>query len=191
MTIRVTPEVSSTYHRDMIAGGLLASLEAFILERLAPEFPEPPDEVHGTIVPCHDDDRYCAPNSVVKDFYAVELSFQTGTEYIGSFESELSYDVKTRTFQPRWWTRKPLVSIKADEEALKALVQAVHNLRNRIDQEKLTEAACPKCSKKLRIDSSPDSLFLGCRGGCFLYNSPRDSESGQLQEGQLFFRQEP
>jgi len=76
----------------MIADGLLTRLEMFISEDLASQLPMPADDIHGTIVPCFDEERYCGPNSAVKDVYRLELSFQAGAEVIGNFRDDISYD---------------------------------------------------------------------------------------------------
>ena len=189
MPVRVEPKVSTSYHRGMIADGLLTRLEMFISEVLASQLPVPADDIHGTIVPCFDEERYCGPNSAVKDVYRLELSFQTGAEIVGTFRDDISYDSASQTFGPRRRHRKLIVVTQAREEAQKALAEAVHTLCQRIGKEHLTEAACPKCSTALNIIDRPALFDVTCPQGCFNYNFHRDPESGEFLHGHVFYGQ--
>jgi hypothetical protein len=95
MSIRVEPKVSTSYHRGMIEGGLLARLDVFITGELASQLPVPADDIYGTLIPCFDEERYFGPNSTVKDVYRLELSFQAGAEVIGNFKDDISYETAT------------------------------------------------------------------------------------------------
>ena len=187
MLIRVEPKVSTSYHRGMIESGLLSRLETFIATDLASQLPEPADDIHGTLVPCFDEERYCGPNSAVKDVYRLELSFQAGSEIVGTFKDDISYDTAAQTFGPRRRHRRLLVITKAREDAQRALAVAVDALCQRIANEHLKEAACPKCSTALQIIDSPALFDVTCPQGCFKYNFHRDPASGQFQHGHVFF----
>lgn len=189
MPVRVEPKVSTSYHRGMIADGLLTRLEMFISEDLAPQLPVPADNIHGTIVPCFDEERYCGPNSAVKDVYRLELSFQAGAEIVGIFRDDISYDSVSQTFGPRRRHRKLIVVTQAWEEAQKAWAEAVHTICERISKKHLTEAACPKCTTALNIIDSPALFDVSCPQRCFNYNFHRDPASGEFQHGHVFYGQ--
>ena len=173
----------------MIESGLLSRLETFITTDLASQLPVPADDVHGTFVPCFNEERYCGPNSAVKDVYRLELSFQAGSEIVGTFMDDISYDTAARTFGPRRRHRRLLVITKARQEAQRALAEAVNALCQRIGKEHLTEAACPQCSTDLKIIDSPGLFDVTCPQGCFNYNFHTDPASGQFQHGHVFFKQ--
>ncbi len=156
---------------------------------LASQLLVPADYIHGTFVPCFNEERYCGPNSAVKDVYRLELSFQVGSEIVGTFKDDIFYDSVAQTFRPRRRHRRLLVITKARQEAQRALAEAVDALCQRIGNEHLTEAACPKCSTALKIIDSPALFDVTCPQGCFNYNFHRDSASGQFQHGHVFYGQ--
>jgi hypothetical protein len=189
MPIRVEPKVNTSYHRGMIDNGLLARLEMFIAADLASQLPVPADDIHGTIVPCFDEERYCGPNSAVKDVYRLELSFQAGGEVVGTFKDDISFDPASSTFGPRRRHRRLLVITQARQEAQRTLAEAVDVLCKRIGREHLTEATCPRCSTAVNIIDSPALFDVTCPQGCFNYNFHRDPASGEFQHGHVFYGQ--
>jgi hypothetical protein len=189
MPVRVEPKVSTSYHRGMIDNGLLSRLESFIMADLSSQLPVPADDIHGTIMPCYDEERYCGPNSAVKDIYRLELCFQAGSEILGTFKDEISYNTASQTFAPRRRHRRLLVATQARKEVRRALGEAVDTLCQRISKEHLVGAACPKCSTALNIIDSPALFDVTCPQGCFTYEFHRDPGSGEFQHGHVFFGQ--
>lgn len=190
MSIRVEPTISTIYHRGMINSGLLAHLERFISTELASQLPSPPDDIHGTLVPCYDEERYCGPNSAVKDLYRLDLSFRIGSDIAGTFKGDLRYSPADQSFFPRYRHSRLVVITQARQEAQKLLSNAVHTLCRRICEEHITEATCPKCAAGLDIINSPALFDVSCPQRCFNYNFHRDPSSGEFQHGHLFFSQQ-
>jgi hypothetical protein len=173
----------------MIEGGLLARLELFITDDLASQLPVPADDIYGTLIPCFDEERYCGPNSAVKDVYRLELSFRAGAEVIGNFKDDISYDTASKTFGPRRRHQRLLIITQARQEAQRALREAVDVLCKRICKEHLTEVGCPGCATALNVIDSPALFDVTCPQGCFTYNFHRDPDSGEFLHGHVFYGQ--
>lgn len=189
MPIRIESQVSTNYHCDRIADGLLSHLERFISAELAAQLPDPADDIHGTLTPCYNEEKYCGPNSAVKDVYRLDLSFRIGTETVGTFKDDIRHEPVSQGFVPRYKHRKLLVITQARRLAQKKFSEAVHALCRRICEAHIREATCPKCSATLKIIDAPALFDVSCPERCFNYNFHRDPSTGEFQHGHVFFAQ--
>ncbi len=149
-----------------------------------PQADLPFDSTSGSFAATHDEDRYCGPNSIVRNIYKLEFAFHraSGDDTV---RAELVYRPETETFTVRrnkalyLWT----AARRARNDEQRSAIQLVCD---RIADDKLTEAACPLCSAALRIHDTPNLFDVTCPKGCFNYDFHRDPKDGAFLHGHFF-----
>lgn len=179
---------ASAYHSGAMTLEFKEALGAFLEEELLPQVEQPFESTSGTLVAAYDDERYCGPNSAVRDIYKLELAFRrsSGDDTI---EVELVFRANASAFSTR--RNKPLyLWTPARRDRYQAEGRRIQHLCGCIAKHEGVEAVCPSCSAVLRVHDSPGLFDVSCPNRCFKYNYHRDPANGELLHGH-FFRKEP
>lgn len=178
----------SAYHAEAMTTDFKEALGAFLEIHLLPQVEQPFESTDGSVVAAYNDEKYCGPNSMVRDIYKLEFFFHRpgGSD---SIKAELVFSPKNKTFTTR--RNKPLYlwTVRRREGYL---VQGrnIQDLCARIAKRESAEAICPLCSTALVVHDSPSLFDVRCPGRCFSYHYHRDPKDGQFLHGN-FFRNEP
>ncbi|WP_434041537.1 MULTISPECIES: hypothetical protein [Sorangium] len=179
---------ASAYHSSAMTLEFKEALGAFLEEKLLPQVEQPFESTSGTLVAAYDDERYCGPNSAVRDIYKLELAFRrsSGDDTI---EVELVFRANASAFSTR--RNKPLyLWTPARRDRYQAEGRRIQHLCGCIAKHEGVEAVCPSCSAALRVHDSPGQFDVSCPNRCFKYNHHRDPANGEFLHGH-FFRKEP
>jgi hypothetical protein len=177
----------TAYHRGAVDDGFREALSEFLERELLPQLDEPCTRTQGRLTAEFNAEKYCGPNSAVRDAYKLEISFirEHGTDEI---KAQIYRDPKTDNFRPRFkgrplilWTEKR----KAEQQSFR---EAIDHIVKRIHAGEHSEWACPWCSTRLSLIDSPGLFDLSCPQGCFNYNFHRDPETGESMHGHFFSR---
>jgi len=177
----------TAYHREAIDGGFREALSKFLERELLPQLDEPCTRTQGRLTAEFDAEKYCGPNSAVRDAYKLEFSFirEHGADEI---KAQIYRDPKTGCFRPRFkgqplilWTEKR----KAEQQSFR---EAIDHIVKRIHAGEHSEWACHRCSTHLSLIDSPRLFDLSCPQGCFNYNLHRDPETRESMHGRFFSR---
>jgi hypothetical protein len=177
----------TAYHRQAVDGGFREALSEFLEHELLPQVDEAFSRTQGRLTAEFDAEKYCGPNSAVRDAYKLEFSFirKDGADQI---EAKIYRDPKTGSFRPRFkgqplilWTEKRRAEHRSFREAIDRLVKRIHAGED-------SQWVCPSCSTRLSLIDSPGLFDLSCPQGCFNYNFHRDPETREFMNGHFFSR---
>src|SRR5262249_6488169 len=152
-----------------------------------PQVDEPYDRTHGRLTAAFNQDKYCGPNSAIRDAYKFEFYFvrKNGADEI---KADIFRDSKTGLFRQRFkgrqfflWTAKR----KAEQHKFQSSVQEIVE---RIQHGEESEWTCPRCAARLTLVDSPALFDLRCPVGCFDYNFHRDPQTKTFAHGHFFTR---
>jgi hypothetical protein len=179
-TIKFGP-FSTAYHRLAVNDEFREALDRYLSAELLPQVEEPFESTHGSLTALVADDRFCGPNSLVKDIYKLEFEFKRPGSS-DNLTAEIRRSPKTGEFQPRYkhsrlflWTAKR----KAENAIFEGIV-------GRIQSGETGNWPCPRCGSPLKLVDSPSMFDLSCPRACFCYNFHRDPASGELRSGHFF-----
>jgi hypothetical protein len=177
----------TAYHREAVDGGFREALSEFLERELLPQLDGPFTGTQGRLTAEFDAEKYCGPNSAVRDAYKLEFSFirKNGADEI---KAQIYRDPKTGTFRPRFkgqplilWTEKRKTEQQAFREAIDVMVKRIHAGEH-------FQWVCPRCSTLLSLIDSPGLFDLSCPQGCFNYNFHRDPDTKEFMHGHFFSR---
>jgi hypothetical protein len=66
----------SDYHKAAVDTDFRDLLNDYLVGQLLPQVDEPFENTVGRLVATYDDQKYCGPNSAVRDFYTLDFEFQ-------------------------------------------------------------------------------------------------------------------
>jgi hypothetical protein len=173
----------ASYHRALVDEAFLACLDAFLQEILSPQVDHPIAKTAGSLTACFDEERYCGPNSAIRNLFRLKLTFHGPTEE-STIETDLEFDPNTRSFSARpgnslyvWTPARQRVLLER-----KARIQATVKC---ILDEDPGEVACPLCRAPLAVVNNQHLFDARCPSGCFNYNFHKDDD-GNLLHGHFF-----
>ena len=147
----------TAYHREAVDFGFREELSKFLERELLPQVDEPFRRTRGRLTAEFDAEKYCGPNSAVRDAYKLEFSFirDHGDDQT---EAKIYRDLKTGSFLPRFkgqplilWTEKRKAERQSFREAIDRMVKRIHSGEH-------SQWFCPRCSIRLSLIDSP-ALF--------------------------------
>lgn len=177
----------TAYHREADDSGFREALSEFLERELLPQVDEPFTHTQGRLMAEFDAEKYCGPNSAVRDAYKLEFSFirERGADEINA---QIYRDPKTGSFRPRFkgkplilWTEKRKAEQQSFREAIDHMVKQIHAGEH-------SQWVCPRCSARLSLIDAPGLFDLSCPQGCFNYNFHRDPETREFMHGHFFSR---
>ncbi len=177
----------TAYHRGAVDEGFREALSEFLERELLPQVDEPFSHTKGRLTAEFNAEKYCGPNSAVRDAYKLEFSFirEHGADEI---TAQIYRDPKTGFFRPRF-KGKPLIiwteSLKSEQRSFQA---AIDHIVKQIHTGEHSDWVCPRCSTRLALIDSPGLFDLSCPRGCFNYNFHRDPETREFMHGHFFSR---
>ncbi len=184
-SIRFGP-FAADYHRSVVNEQFKATLERFFDRELIPQLDEPIVSADGTFSATFDSDRYCGPNSLVRDIFSLELVL-VGDGGNSELKSDVVFDRESGTFSPRTghghffylWTPSRKRRRKREFELIQRLVDDIQANRTSL-------LACPICGGTLSAINNADIFDVRCPAKrCFHYNYHKDGE-GRLSHGHFF-----
>lgn len=177
---------SSAYHRGLVNDEFKARLQQFLERELLPQLDEPIREADGTIAATFDSDRYCGPNSLVRDIFTLEIVL-VGDAGTSELKSDITFDVADGSFAARTghghhfyvWTPTRRQNRAHELEAIQRAVDDIQRGRE-------FNPECPICAGSLSAINNPDIFDVRCTDNrCFKYNYHKD-ENGRLAHGHFF-----
>jgi hypothetical protein len=177
----------ATYHRAVVDDRFREALSEFLERELLPQVDGPFSRTQGRLTAEFNAEKYCGPNSAVRDAYKLEFTFlrEHGADEI---KAQIYRDPKTGSFRPRLngrplvlWTEKRKVEQQCFRDRIDQMVK-------RIQAGERSQWVCPRCSARLSLIDSPALFDLSCPQGCFDYNFHRDPETREFVHGHFFSR---
>jgi hypothetical protein len=174
---------STHYHANLVDADFKTALSAFLDSKLLPQLDEPTDDADGMLVATFDSDRYCGPNSLVKNIFTLEMTL-LGPDGNSELKTDIEFHPNTKTFSPRagyghhfyvWTPRR-----KRDRETELELIQRLADDFQRTHRVGLK---CPICHGNVTGVDDPTIFDIRCtEQRCFVYNYHKD-ENGRLAHG--------
>lgn len=174
----------SNYHALAITEDFKDGLNDYLEKHLLTQVEEPFEAVSGSLLAAYDEERYCGPNSIVRDIYKFEFSFHrsSGDDTI---KEELVFNPQTKRFSTRrnaplyLWTNKRRTKYQQQSTCIQMLCE-------KIAKRAVVEAVCPLCAAKLAVHDEPSLFDVRCPNRCFNYNYHRDPKDGAFLHGHFF-----
>jgi hypothetical protein len=184
--IRIGP-FATQYHRSSVDATFCADLYDHLCHALLPQVTIAYEEVGGSLVAVFDEDRFCGPNSVVKNIYRLVMVFRCGdtTEEV---DAELKYVPSTRSFVRHkgkalyLWTVGRKARVSEVEQRIEEVCRA-------IERGERLAGPCPVCGAELRIADNDRLFDVTCPSHCFSYNYHRHPETRGFVHGHLFMKE--
>jgi hypothetical protein len=177
----------TNYHSLAVDGAFRESLSAYLEKNLLPQVEDPYSSTEGTLVAAFNEEKYCGPNSLVKDVYVLDFSFVREGER-DSIKVDLIRNNDTGEFRPRYRGAGLELSTAKRRAAGGAFLRDIQTLVDRILRGEETELVCPSCGGQMTLVNSLHLFDLTCPVGCVTYNFHRDPESGAASHGHVFCR---
>jgi hypothetical protein len=170
---------NAEYHRAVVDDTFKKELREFLASKLLPQLDHVFTDARGTLTACFDEDRYCGPNSLVRDCFRLELQFrgpdgesQIKTEIIRNRDGQFS---ARRGHSLYLWTPSRQRKCQSVQEAIQTTVDAI--LDNAVQR-----SMSPLCSAELRVMNAISLFDVFCPNRCFKYSFHRD-ENGRFAHG--------
>jgi len=175
----------SNYHKAAVDAGFREALNDYLVAQLLPQVDEPFDSTVGRLLATYDDQKYCGPNSAVRDFYSLDLEFRrpSGADAI---KADLAYSSAQRSFSPRYQGNPLYLWTASRKEAQTRRTNSIKLVCDRILCGEVATAQCPCCGAELQTINSPGLFDVSCPARCFNYNFHRDPQTGAFQHGHFF-----
>jgi hypothetical protein len=173
----------SEYHRALVGETFREALGDFIRERLLSQVDHQVDAMVGGVVACFDEDKYCGPNSAVRNLFRLNLAFRHEDDE-SRIEIDLECGPQAAGFSPRRgeslyvWTPSRRNRRQAEQTSVRLMVK-------HILEEGVQIALCPLCSLPLRVVNTAAIFDVSCPARCFKFNFHKD-EDGQPLHGHFF-----
>jgi hypothetical protein len=177
---------STQYHSAIVTNQFKLSLSTFLNTNLLNQLDEPACDANGKLTSTFTSDRYCGPNSLVRNLFSLEIEL-FGADGKSDLKADIEFHPETQTFSPRsgyghhfyLWT--PSRKRNRDFE-LKMIRVVVEDFRRTHDK----ELRCPICHGTLTGVDDSLTFDLRCTDHrCFVYNYHKD-EDGRLAHGHFF-----
>jgi len=183
-TIQFGP-FDTAYHQAPVDEGFREALSSFLEGELLPQVDEPFQRTQGRITAEFNEEKYCGPNSAVRDAYKLEFSF-IREGIADEIEASIYRDPKSGSFRPRF-KGQPLVLGTARRKAERHSFQkAINDMVKQILAGEVSRWLCPKCSAALSLVDVPALFDLSCPEGCFNFNFHRDPKTKEFMHGHFF-----
>jgi hypothetical protein len=184
-TIRYGP-FHTDYHRSAVDEDFKESLSRFLEAEVLPQVDEPFDTTEGELVTDYNEERYCGPNSAVRNAYRLSFRFMRSS---GADELDAHlYRDKTGDFRARYAGAPLILRTKLREELQKELNGKVQEIVERIQADEAGPWGCPQCGSELNVTNVPALFGITCPKGCFTMDYHRDPATGELIHGHYFSR---
>ncbi|WP_145245748.1 hypothetical protein [Aeoliella mucimassa] len=164
----------------------MASLDEFLNRELVPQMDETDVDAEGTLVATFNDERFCGPTSLVRNFFTFQVSL-FGAAGESDLESDLEYHPQQRTFTPRrghyfyLWTPARKRNAQEEKERIDRMVQDFKRTHR-------TNFRCPLCTGKVSGVDNPGQLDVRCtENRCFVYSYHKD-EKGRILHGRFMVK---
>lgn len=170
------------YHRVIVNDTFKRALREFLALKLLPQLDHAFTDGRGTLTACFDEDRFCGPNSLVRDCFKLEFHFR-GPDGESRIKTEITHN-RDGQFSARrghslyLWTPSRQRKRQSEQEAIQKTVGAI--LDNAVER-----PSCPVCSAELQVINAPALFDVLCPNRCFKYNFHRDEE-GKPLHGHFF-----
>jgi hypothetical protein len=177
---------SAAYHRALANDEFKATLQDFLERELLPQLDEPILEADGTLAATFDCDRYCGPNSLVRDIFTLDVVL-VGDGGRSDLKSDIVFNASDGSFSPRTghghhfyvWTPTRRRNRERELEAIQRVVDDIQHGRE-------SNPECPICAGSLAAVNNADIFDVRCTDNrCFQYNYHKD-ENGRLAHGHFF-----
>ena len=177
---------SSAYHRGLVDDDFKATLQRFLEREMLPQIDDPVLEADGTLSATFDNERYCGPNSLVRNIFTLEIVL-VGDAGKSELKSDITYCDADGSFAPRTghghhfyvWTPTRRRNREQELESIQRTVDDIQRGRE-------SNPACPICNGSLSAIDNSDIFDVRCSSNrCFQYNYHKD-ENGRLAHGHFF-----
>jgi len=173
---------NAEYHRVIVDDTFKRALREFLASKLLPQLDHALTDATGTLTACFDEDRFCGPNSLVRNCFRLEFAFR-GTDGESRIKTEVVYNpggpfAVRRGHSLYLWTPSRQRKRQSEQEAIQKTVRAI--LKHESDR-----PSCPLCSAALSGIDATALLDVICPNRCFNYNFHRD-EKGEPLHGHFF-----
>jgi hypothetical protein len=173
------------YHRVLVDDSFKRALSEFLASKLLPQLDHAFTDATGTLSACFDEDRFCGPNSLVRDCFRLEFAFR-GADGESRIKTEVVYNLGglfavrrgRRGYSLYLWTPSRQRKRQSEQEAIQRTVRAILDHVN-------DHPSCPLCSAALKVVDAPALFDVVCPNRCFNYNFHRD-EKGEPLHGHFF-----
>jgi hypothetical protein len=175
----------TAYHRKAVDAEFREALSTYLEKELLPQVDEPFESTEGTLKAVFNEEKYCGPNSAVKDTYELEFSFlrSSGADCI---RVQISRDQKSGSFRPRYPGRPMYLWTAARKQRQLTVREEIDDMVARILNGERGEWKCPQCGDLLRLVDSDHVFDLTCLRGCFTYEYHRDPVTRKFMHGHFF-----
>jgi len=175
---------STEYHRRAVNDEFREALDTYLSKELLPQVDEPFESTTGSLKAEVNEERFCGPNSLVKDIYILDFAFvRPGSS--DQITAQIRRNPKTGLFAPRYKRPLFLWTTKRKEEN-GAFHKAVEEIVNRAVQGHTENWPCPRCGTTLKVLDSAALVDVSCPRGCFSYNFHRDPVTKEFHHGHFF-----
>jgi hypothetical protein len=177
------------YHIRQVNADFKETLEEYLSRELLPQASLEYDSTEGSLKAQYDEERYCGPNSLVKDIYRLEFSFVRGSEREHTTQ-DVIYNPKKRGFTVRrgkvlyLWNMPRQRQQRENQQRVSALLAG-------IAEGEPMQALCPLCDGGLRVVNTAGLFDVTCPAGCFAYHLHKDPKTGEGLHGHSRMKEPP
>ena len=158
----------TAYHLAACGPDFREQLSELLEEQLIPQLEEPYTTAAGTLTAKFNEEKYCGPNSAVKNRYELDFCF-SGLSGNSEVKASLLHDPASGRFAP--WNRKyPVLLVTPRLKAIRTVFEneISRNLR-KYWKAKRAGGPCPACGLPLDVHSGNYHFRLSCPKGCVEY----------------------
>ena len=172
---------NTEYHLSLVNDTYRENFVNFIENILTPQLDEMPSRITGTVRAEFDEEKYCGPNSAVRDIFNIKLAIASASG-ISDYKAKLKYinpsfEV-TRGSTLYLWTPGRKAQREKELELIENIVLQVKN------SGKVTEV-CPVCGDRISFVNNDYILDIRCDQHCFNHNYDKDPETGEILHGHI------
>jgi len=173
---------SAPYHQKLVNDRFKQNLSRFIDDVLLPQLDEDVNSIQGSVTAEFNQQRYCGPNSAVKDVFKIDLAL-TSQSGVSHYKARLKYD--DPTFSTRrgstfyLWTP---ARQKTREKQIETIQEIAQNIIEKIE----VKENCPVCNTAIQFTNTEYLLAIGCSNQCFSYHYHKDPETENVLHGHFF-----
>lgn len=177
----------TTYHSAAVDDRFREALALYLEQDLLPQVDEPFESTEGTLVAAFNEEKYCGPNSLVKDAYVLDFSF-VRNDGRDTIHVELLRDHKAGGFRPRYRGQGLELSTAKRRSEGEAFLRKIERKVAEIIDGMEVSLICPSCHDEMELVNTPHLFDLSCPNGCIAYNFHRDPATGAAMHGHVFSR---
>ena len=175
------------YHQAAVDERFRVRLAAYLEENLLPQVDHAYDSTEGSLVAVFNEEKFCGPNSLVKDAYCLDFAFrrESGRDTI---RIDLLWDPAGGTFRPRHRGNDLILATSRCKKRTEDFMAQIRGMVSEIQAGDNPGLVCPSCGLAMSLLNSPRLFDLSCGNGCISYNFHRDPETGEHLHGHVFAR---